>query len=59
MVQVMNHLYESVSVYWSKDGDMPSASEIGSVGNGQTLPVPLSCFDNPQGGFFLKPDVPK
>lgn len=59
MIQVMNHLCESVFVYWSEDGEMISASEIGSVGNGQTLPVPFPCFDNPQGGFFLKPDVPK
>ena len=59
MVQVMNHLNESVVLYWSEDGEIPSASEIDSVRSGQTLAVPFSCFDNPQGGFFLKPDVPK
>ena len=58
-MQIMNHLDESVFVLWSEGNETPSTTEIGSVRNGQTLPIPLSCFDYPKGGFFLKPDVPE
>lgn len=55
----MNHLDEAVTVFWSEDGDALSASEIRSVAKGESLPVPFTCFNFPQGGFFLQPDVQK
>lgn len=58
-MQVMNHLDESVTVFWSKDGEAQAASNIDSVESGQTLPLPLICFDYPNGGIFLQPDIPK
>ncbi len=57
----MNHLDESVIVYWSENGEALSASQIGSrsVAKGESLPAPFTCLHVPQGGFFLKPDVQK
>lgn len=55
----MNHLDEPVALFWSEDGEVLSASEIGTVAKGESLPIPLVCLNFPQGGFFLKPDVQK
>ena len=56
-MQIKNHLDEAVSVFWSEDGEVQSASNIGSVKSGCSIPVPVSCFHYPDGGFFFQPDV--